>query len=340
MSGSVARITSATGSRRRRATSSAILSSPGPMPSMGEIAPCNTWYTPWYSPVSSMASTSSGSSTTHRIDRSRRGDRQMAQRSPSAMKKHCSQKRMRALSSTRAPASRSTEARGARTGEKERRWAVLGPMPGSRPSSSISRVSAPGTSVIGLPQHARRQTEPAQPAGQRPQLPGRQVARLLQGVVHRRQDQVLQHVHIARVDDFGFDRDRQYLLVAVGYHRHHAAASRAGHRLLPQLLLDLAHASLHLLQLLEHLELLPHAQRPRGTTFTDTASNRFIASRTSGSSAAEARLGAADAGGGGVAAWPSPAANSTRTSLPNTSRTAAVSMSFLSGFCISSRWLG
>jgi hypothetical protein len=46
--------------------------------------------------------------------------------------------------------------------------------------------------------------------------------------------------------------------MAVGDDLDHTAAGGTGDRLLAQLLLDLRHPRLHLLQLLEHLELLSH----------------------------------------------------------------------------------
>ena len=54
-----------------RASSSPIFRSSGPIPSIGEIAPCRTWYIPLYDPERSIDRMSSGSSTTQMTERSR-----------------------------------------------------------------------------------------------------------------------------------------------------------------------------------------------------------------------------------------------------------------------------
>ena len=68
-------------------------------------------------------------------------------------------------------------------------------------------------------------------------------------VVDRRDDQVLQHLHVVFRDDFGIDLDRLQLLVAADDDGHHAAA---GGRLDAQLGHLLLQALLHLLRLLHH----------------------------------------------------------------------------------------
>src|SRR5947208_16196613 len=95
-----------------------------------------------------MASTSRGSSTTQSTVRSRLGERQIVHCSPSAMKKQSLQNRMRALTSVSAAASRSTDSLGVRKIYKDRRWAVFGPILGSRLSSSITRANADGNSAL------------------------------------------------------------------------------------------------------------------------------------------------------------------------------------------------
>ena len=59
----VAMITSRTSPSSRRISSFKRMSS-GPTPSIGEMAPCSTWYTPPYFPVFSYAARSRGVSTT------------------------------------------------------------------------------------------------------------------------------------------------------------------------------------------------------------------------------------------------------------------------------------
>src|SRR5581483_10510282 len=68
-------------------------------------------------------------------------------------------------------------------------------------------------------------------------------------VVDRREDQVLQHLHVVFGDDFRIDLDRLELLVAADGHGDHAAA---GGRLDAQLGHLLLQALLHLLRLLHH----------------------------------------------------------------------------------------
>src|SRR5437763_1392976 len=169
-------------------------------------------------------------------------------------------------------------------------------------------------------------------------LPARELARLVHGIVDRGQDEVLEHRDIGRVDDLGLERDRLHFLVTGRHHLHHAAASCPGHGLVAQVLLDLRHLGLHLLELLEHLELLTHQPLPRGVTRKLVASNRFIASFTSGSSAIEpeARAGA----GAALTPFFSSATSSTRASGPKTSRTAVSSVSRFFGPFISSAWAG
>jgi len=85
MSASVAMITSATPSSRTRSRSCGTWIWSGPIPSIGEITPCSTKYSPLNSEVRSTASTSSADSTTRRRVASRRVDEQIQHRLPSAM---------------------------------------------------------------------------------------------------------------------------------------------------------------------------------------------------------------------------------------------------------------
>ncbi len=81
--GLVARITSWTEPRDTRSTRLAIRSWSGPMPSIGEMAPMSTWYSPRCSWMLSMVSTSRGSSTTQMVPRSRCASVQIPQGSTS-----------------------------------------------------------------------------------------------------------------------------------------------------------------------------------------------------------------------------------------------------------------
>src|SRR5580765_7409368 len=90
-----------------------------------------------------MATTSLGSSTTQIEVRSRRGSAQIRHWSPSATLPHVSQKRTRALTSVRASTRRLTSTASAWSRWNAMRWALLGPTPGSRPSSSIRSWTTP-----------------------------------------------------------------------------------------------------------------------------------------------------------------------------------------------------
>lgn len=147
--GSVARISSVTVPSARRASSSRIRRSSGPTPSMGLIAPPSTWYLPRNSRVRSMATTSLGSSTTQMTVRSRRASRQMPQRSSCATFPHTAQKRTLSFTSSRECARRRTSVGSAWRMWKAIRCALLGPTPGSLPSSSMRSWTTP--SYNGLP---------------------------------------------------------------------------------------------------------------------------------------------------------------------------------------------
>src|SRR5262245_43551474 len=135
--GLVARITSVTWSRSTRSSSSWTRRSSGPMPSSGLIAPPSTWYRPLITPAFSIVATSFGSSTTQRVVRSRPSSRQIRHRSPSATLPHSLQKKMRSFACRIDSARRFASSGGALTRWNANRWADLGPMPGSRDSSSI-----------------------------------------------------------------------------------------------------------------------------------------------------------------------------------------------------------
>src|SRR5580658_1287357 len=84
---------------------------------------------------------SRGSSTTQRMEPSRRGSLQMVQRSPSATLKQRGQRVVCSLTATMASARRVASSGATFRMWKARRWADLGPMPGRRPSSSTSDCS-------------------------------------------------------------------------------------------------------------------------------------------------------------------------------------------------------
>jgi hypothetical protein len=133
------------------------------------------------------------------------------------------------------------------------RWADLGPTPGSRPSSSIRSWTTP--SYPGCPSLDPRQAEPAAHAAE---ALGEGAHRLLLellrgavGVADRGEDQVGQALGVVGVDGAGFDAKPDDLAPAGDGRVHQAAARRAGHLGLGQLLLGLQQAGLHLLGLLE-----------------------------------------------------------------------------------------
>src|SRR5689334_18273442 len=95
-----------------------------------------------------MATTSLGSSTTHRTSSTRRGSRQILHCSASATLQQVTQKRTSCWTRTSAATSRLTSADSAASRWKAIRWALLGPTPGRRPSSSIRSWTAPSYTVV------------------------------------------------------------------------------------------------------------------------------------------------------------------------------------------------
>src|SRR3954464_11512962 len=130
-----------------RVMSSLTRRSSGPTPSMGLIAPPSTWYLPRNSRVRLIATTSLGSSTTQMTSSERRGSRQILHCSPSATLKQVLQKRTSACTRCSDAHSRPTSALSAASRWKAMRWALLGPTPGSRPSSSMRSWTAPSYTV-------------------------------------------------------------------------------------------------------------------------------------------------------------------------------------------------
>jgi hypothetical protein len=113
------------------------------MPSIGLIAPPSTWYSPRNSRVRSMATTSFASSTTQMVECERRGSRQMPQSSCSATLPQSWQNFTLSRSSVRMAASRDTSKLSVCTMWNAMRCADFGPIPGRRPSSSISSWTIP-----------------------------------------------------------------------------------------------------------------------------------------------------------------------------------------------------
>src|SRR5437763_1007413 len=128
-------------------------------------------------------------------------------------------------------------------------------------------------------------------------------------------EQILQQLGIAgrlRVDAHG-----DQLLRTGGHHRDRATADRGLHRFRLELLLDLAHPVLHLLDLAQHLERVLHSE----TSFTlvTRPSKRFTISRTKGSSSGLAGRGPV------FAASASRSRKSIFTSSPSHARTCGMS---------------
>ena len=147
--------------------------SSGPTPAIGLMAPPSTWYLPRNSRVRSMATTSLDSSTTQIDVGERRGSRQMRHCGSCATFPQISQNRTRSFTSVSASDSRRTSAGSADRMWNAMRWALLGPTPGSRPSSSIRSWTAPSytPSAYGVVL-SRRRTPPAPPRSL-PRSPGR-----------------------------------------------------------------------------------------------------------------------------------------------------------------------
>src|SRR5699024_4424899 len=105
------------------------------------------------------------------------------------------------------------------------RWALLGPMPGSRPSSSIRSWTGP--SYIPYPPDSEAgQAEPAaaETAGQGPEPFGGHLLRGRRRVLHRPDHQVLQGLHVLRVDHLRIDLQGHQLTRAAHGRPHEPAA--------------------------------------------------------------------------------------------------------------------
>src|SRR5690242_20053946 len=177
-----------------------------------------------------------GSSTTHKIVGSRRGSVQMRHCSDSATLPQIVQKCTSFFTRTRVLASRSTSSLSAASRWKAMRWALFGPTPGSRPSSSIRSWTAPSYTVLPCSEAEARQVEPA-PAGERTHaLRGQLVGGAL-GVADGGHHEVLQRLDVVGVDRGGRDRESGELTGAGHGGRDELTTRRAGHLGLGQLLL-------------------------------------------------------------------------------------------------------
>src|SRR5690349_11043340 len=220
----------------------------GPTPSSGLMAPPSTWYRPRNSPVRSIATTSFGSSTTQSTSFVRRGSRQTRHCSDSATLKQVVQNRTSSFTLRSAVASRLTSAGSADRTWKAIRWALLGPTPGSRPSSSIRSWMAPSYTCS-----EPREAEAAETAGGRPHLRLGELALRLGGIPDRGEHQVLQRLDVVGVDRLRIDPHRLDLAEPRHQHGHQATTGGAGHLGGGQLGLRLRDLLLHLLRLLHDL---------------------------------------------------------------------------------------
>src|SRR6188768_107950 len=144
-----------------------------------------------------MATTSLGSSTTQIEVWSRRGSAQMRQRSACATLPHTSQKRTLARTSVRAVTRRVTSSDSVWSRWKAMRCALLGPTPGSRPSSSMRSWTMPSY-ICGLvlePQAGEPAGAAGAPARERAERLGGQRVGLGLGVA------VGGHDHVAEVGE-------------------------------------------------------------------------------------------------------------------------------------------
>src|SRR3954447_9747669 len=143
-----------------------------------------------------------GSSTTQSTSLLRRVSRQTRHCSDSATLKQVVQKRTSSFTLRRELASRFTSAGSADRTWKAIRWALFGPTPGSRPSSSIRSWMAP--SYTGS---ESREGEAARAAGRRTHLLLGQLPHRLGPVVDGGKHQILQRLDIVGVDRLRVDLD-------------------------------------------------------------------------------------------------------------------------------------
>src|SRR5262245_30873715 len=168
----------------------------------------------------------------------------MGQSGASLMLKQRSQNTTWSRTATRAAASVRASASGARSKWYVRRWAVLGPTPGSRANASMRRATG---SISGVGTRRRSHARDAEPAGHGRHLLLGDAPGVAERVVDGGDDQVLEHLDISRVDRVGIDRHRDQLLLARDDRGDDAAAGRAVDRHGLELALDAEQLLLHLL---------------------------------------------------------------------------------------------
>src|SRR5499427_5648401 len=231
---------------RRCSTSSPI--SLGPMPSSGERWPMRTKYRPLYASVCSIISRSPGVSTTHSCEASRLGEAHSEHSSSSAKVLHLAQRRTLLSARDRDSASLPAPVLSCCSRWYAVRCADFGPMPGMQRSASISSSSA-GDFIAWRLEGQLESRRKAHAARERAHLLLHRGLDLARGVVHRRRDQVLEHLPVGaeqgRVDLHALD-------VVLAGHRdlHHPGAGLALDLDRGELVLELLHVLLHALGLL------------------------------------------------------------------------------------------
>src|SRR4051812_10266050 len=179
--------------------------------------------------------------------RSRRGSRQILHSSASATLPQMRQNRTLSLTSVSAWTSRRTSTMSAASRWNAMRWALLGPTPGSRPSSSIRSWTAPSYTSEARQAHATHAR------GERAELVLRHRLGLGRRVTNRGDDEVLQRLDVVGVDDRGRELDAQQLAGAGDGRLGQPAGRLAGDLQLGQLGLGGHHLLLHLLRLRHEL---------------------------------------------------------------------------------------
>src|SRR5256885_11048892 len=124
------------------------------------------------------------------------------------------QNRTSSLTRWRMAVSRTTSTGSAASRWNAIRWALFGPIPGSRPSSSMRSWMAP--SYIGdySRLHARQAeaaTERVETAAERTHLLGGELLGVVAGVAYRGDHQVGEGLDVVGIDDLGVDLERAQL---------------------------------------------------------------------------------------------------------------------------------
>src|SRR5947209_6291581 len=162
--------------------------------------------------------------------RSRRGSSQMRQMSACETLPQMVQNLTSFFTRMRTAASRSTSVSSAASRWKAMRWALFGPTPGSRPSSSIRSWTAPSY-IEGLQprqaETAEAVTEPAHAARDRAHLLGGQFLDRPLRIAHGCDHEVLQRLDVVGVDRLRVDGQRRQLTPAGEGRGDHPAAGAA-----------------------------------------------------------------------------------------------------------------